>query len=250
MQRRSLTMFTTLFLTCGMSMFACGGGEPGTTVETTTESTGGATTSGTTGEPTTSTTSGTTTDTPTGEPATTTGESDSGTGTTGTTGGSTTGDSTGPVTSDTTTDASTTEQTGTSTGTGTTGETGESTGGAGEPVSFAECQDGMADSCPELDPACLVVDGPGGFGPNGSFFVIWSYCTRECESDADCVSGLPGGSAKPRCLPKGANDIKVCVLDCSFGKTCPEGLECSYDDACGTKFCDCSGDGCQDDLCV
>ena len=236
-------MMTTLFLTCGMSILACGG-EGGTTVETMTESTGGATTSGTTGEPTTSTTSGTTSDTPTSEPATTTGESDSGTGTTT---GASTGDSTGPVTSDTTTGDTTT---GMSTETGTTGTTDETTGGGGDPVSFAECQDGMADSCPELDPACLVIDGPGGFGPNGSFFVTWSYCTRECESDADCVSGLPGGSAKPRCLPKGANDIKVCVLDCSFGKTCPAGLECSNDDACGTKFCDCSGDGCQEDLCV
>lgn len=245
MQRGSLTTLTTLFLTCGMSILACGGGEPGTTVETTTESSGGATTSGTTGEPTTSTTSGTTSDTPTSEPATTTGDSDSGTGTTT---GASTGDSTGPVTSETTTGASTTDETtGASTGVGTTGET---TGGGAEPVSFAECQEGMAAACPELDPACLVVDGPGGFGPNGSFFVTWSYCTRECESDADCVSGLPGGSAKPRCLAKGANDIKVCVLDCSFGKTCPEGLECSNDDACGTKFCDCSGDGCQDDLCV
>jgi len=244
-------MMTTLFLTCGMSILACGG-EGGTTVETMTESTGGATTSGTTGEPTTSTTSGTTSgttsDTPTSEPATTTGESDSGTGTTT---GASTGDSTGPVTSDTTTGDTTGDTTtGMSTETGTTGTTGETTGGGGDPVSFAECQDGMADSCPELDPACLVIDGPGGFGPNGSFFVTWSYCTRECESDADCVSGLPGGSAKPRCLPKGANDIKVCVLDCSFGKTCPAGLECSNDDACGTKFCDCSGDGCQEDLCV
>jgi len=244
-------MMTTLFLTCGMSILACGG-EGGTTVETMTESTGGATTSGTTGEPTTSTTSGTTSgttsDTPTSEPATTTGESDSGTGTTT---GASTGDSTGPVTSDTTTGDTTGDTTtGMSTETGTTGTTDETTGGGGDPVSFAECQDGMADSCPELDPACLVIDGPGGFGPNGSFFVTWSYCTRECESDADCVSGLPGGSAKPRCLPKGANDIKVCVLDCSFGKTCPAGLECSNDDACGTKFCDCSGDGCQEDLCV
>lgn len=104
--------------------------------------------------------------------------------------------------------------------------------------------------CPAEDPACLVEDGPGGGGPNGTFFVTWSYCTRECETEADCVSGLMGGTAKPLCVPKGPNMVKVCVLDCSFGKTCPDPLECANGDTCGTRFCDCTGDGCKDMLCT
>ncbi len=245
MQPRSLSSFTSLVLVCGLAV-ACSGGE-GSSTESTGETTGGTTTG--TPEPTTTGSTGSTGDTPTTGPATTTGDGDSGTGSTG----ATSLDSTGAV--DTTTFGSTGDTTGASTGIDTTtGEsttggstTGESTGG--DPVSFAECQDGMAASCPAMDAACLVVDGPGGFWPEGSFFVQWTYCTRECETDEDCVSGLEGGSAKPVCLPKGANDIKVCVLDCSFGKTCPDGLQCSNDDSCGTKFCDCEGSGCDDFLC-
>lgn len=239
MKSRELRTLTSIFLTSILTL-ACNGGGGTTDASTTDASTSDATT-GTTGpvDPTTGTT---------GEPTTaptTSGNSDSMTGSsTGETG------STGPVvtTGDDTT-GSTGDATTGSTGDDTTGTTGGTTGEPGNPVSFAECQGGDPDQCPAEDPACLVVDGPGGFRPNGSFFVTWSYCTRECDEDADCVSGPQGGTAKARCLPKGANDVKVCVLDCSFGKTCPEGLECSNDDSCGTKFCDCQGSGCDDILC-
>ena len=231
---------------------ACGGdGGAGVTGETTEVATTGAL------EPSTGSSGGSTGVTPTtGEVATTGGsesETESGSGTESS--GGTTLDSTGPVE-----DTSTGESTGSSTGGESTGEstggesTGSSTGGestGGEDVvSFAACEDGMAASCPAQDAACLMVDGPGGFWPEGSFFVQWSYCTRECESDAECVSGLEGGSAKTRCLAKGGNDVKVCVLDCSFGKKCPDSLECANDDTCGTRFCDCEGTGCQDKLCT
>jgi hypothetical protein len=241
MKSRELRTLTSIFLTSILTL-ACNGGGGTTDASTTDASTSDATT-GTTGS-TTDATTGTT-----GEPTTTpttSGNSDSMT-------GSSTGDSTGStgpvVTTGDDTTGSTGDATTGSTGDATTGSTGGTTGDTAIPVSFAECQGGDADQCPAEDPACLVVDGPGGFRPNGSFFVTWSYCTRECDEDADCVSGPQGGTAKARCLPKGANDIKVCVLDCSFGKTCPEGLQCSNDDACGTKFCDCQGSGCDDILC-
>lgn len=118
------------------------------------------------------------------------------------------------------------------------------------PISFDECRQGDNTMCPAEDQACLVVDGPGGGDPNGSFFVTWSYCTRECDVDADCVSAEQGGTAKPLCVPKGPNNVKVCVLDCSFGKQCPDSLECSDDETCGTRFCDCKESGCQEKLCT
>lgn len=240
---RSLRTLTSIFLTCVSLTVACNGGGGTTDASTSDATTSGAST-GTTGDVTTGSTTDDSTSTPT-----TSGDSDSMTGsttdpTTGSTG------STGPVI---TTGDETTGSTGDTTGStsdATTGSTGdETTGNPATPVSFAECQGGDPDQCPAEDPACLVVDGPGGFRPNGSFFVTWSYCTRECDSDDDCLSGPQGGTAKARCLPKGANDIKVCVLDCSFGKTCPDGLQCSNDDSCGTKFCDCEGSGCDDFLC-
>ncbi len=228
------TMTSILLLAAACTPTDPGTTDPGTTdVSTTGTSTGttGASTGDTTGEPTTGT-------------PTTSGVSESATGSTGE--GSS---STGPGTS-----TGTVEETGSSTGdasSSSSSSTGESsTGEPIVPVSFDECREGDNTMCPAEDQACLVVDGPGGFNPEGSFFVTWSYCTRECDVDADCVSGEQGGTAKPLCVPKGPNNVKVCVLDCSFGKKCPGLLECSNDDTCGTRYCDCMGNGCEDFLCT
>lgn len=215
---------------------ACTPTEPGTTDPGTTDvSTTGTSTGETVG------TTGTSTGEPTTGTPTTSGVSESATGSTGES------SSTGPGTS-----TGTVEETGSSTGdASSSSSTGESsTGEPIVPVSFDECRQGDNTMCPAEDQACLVVDGPGGGDPNGSFFVTWSYCTRECDVDADCVSGPMGGTAKPLCVPKGPNQVKVCVLDCSFGKKCPGSLECSNDDTCGTRYCDCMGSGCQDFLCT
>ena len=221
MHAKTLALLSAVLL---LAAPACSPGESGTNETSTTDD---STTGGSTG-------GGSTTDTPTTGTPTTSGDSDSLSGTT--TDAST---STTDVGSSSTGEPATSESTG-----------GESTGEPAIPVSFDECREGDATMCPTEDPACLTVDGPGGFEPNGSFFVTWSYCTRECETDDDCVSGMPGGTAEPRCVEKGGNMVKVCVLDCSFGKTCPDALECSYDDTCGTRFCDCEGTGCQDNLCT
>lgn len=213
---------------------ACTPTEPGTTDPGTTDvSTTGTSTGETVG------TTGTSTGEPTTGTPTTSGVSESATGSTGES------SSTGPGTS-----TGTVEETGSSTGDASSSTGESSTGEPIVPVSFDECRQGDNTMCPAEDQACLVVDGPGGGDPNGSFFVTWSYCTRECDVDADCVSGEQGGTAKPLCVPKGPNDVKVCVLDCSFGKKCPGSLECSNDDTCGTRYCDCMGSGCQDFLCT
>lgn len=230
MHSRSLRTVGTLFMFFAVSS-ACKPGDPGTSDASTSDATSGASTGGGTVEV---TTGGSTGEATTVAP-TTSGVSDSATGSTGE--GSSTGASTGTV-----------EETGSTGGAASTGEA--STGEPVVPISFDECREGDNTMCPAEDQACLVVDGPGGGDPNGSFFVTWSYCTRECDVDADCVSGPMGGTAKPLCVPKGPNQVKVCVLDCSFGKKCPDSLECANDDTCGTRFCDCKGSGCQDKLCT
>lgn len=248
MHAKTLALLSAVLL---LAAPACSPGESGTNDTSTSDpgsSSGGGTTGGSTSDtPTTSTTStsgdseslsGTTADESTS--TTDVGSSSTGGSSSGgsSSGGSSSGESTGG------------ESTGAESSTGGESTGAESTGEPGVPVSFDECREGDATMCPSEDPACLTVDGPGGFDPNGSFFVTWSYCTRECDVDADCVSAMPGGTAVPRCVPKGGNMVKVCVLDCSFGKTCPDALECSYDDTCGTRFCNCEGTGCQDNLCT
>jgi hypothetical protein len=114
------------------------------------------------------------------------------------------------------------------------------------PGLFAECKAG---SCPESDPLCVTQDGPGGFGSEGFFQVTWSFCSRECETNEDCASGLEGGTAKARCVQYGPNMAKICVLDCGFDQTCPDSLTCSNDSHCGTKDCECDGALCDDPLC-
>jgi hypothetical protein len=248
MSTKSLSKFTTILL---LAVIACTpSGEPGATDPGTTEV---ATTGTSTGETPTST------GTPTTGTSTTSGDSESASESTSemsASTGTTTEATTEAVESST---GSTGDESSSSTGaesSSTGAESSSSTGdesSTGEPVvplKFDECREGDASMCPAQDPACLVVDGPGGFGPDGSFFVTWSYCSRECDVDEDCVSGVPGGTAEPLCVAKGPNMVKVCVLDCSFGKTCPDSLECSNDGTCGTRFCNCTDAGCQDSLCT
>jgi hypothetical protein len=177
-------------------------------------------------------------------------------------GGETTTSTTDGATSSTTTDATSTTdaETDSSTETGSTtdAETGSSTtqatsgattGGAVDPVSYAACPDRTSEECPDLDPLCVDSDGPGGFDSEGnSFFVWWTFCTRACETDADCPTDLDGGSAESVCGE--VNGQNVCILDCAFGQSCPSGgYQCGYNSACGNHHCDCAGDGCFEASC-
>ena len=192
--------------------------------------------SSTTVEPSSTTVEPTTTE-PTSTTAGSESESESGTSTS-------TSDSTTLEPSTSTNDTSTSTSDGT-----TTLDTSTSTGETDSvvPGLFGECKTGM---CPDSDPLCVSQDGPGGFGPNTFFQVTWSFCTRECETDDDCASGIEGGTAPVRCVPYGPNQVKVCVLDCGFGQTCPDSLACSNDQNCGTQDCECEGELCGDPLCT
>ncbi len=71
------------------------------------------------------------------------------------------------------------------------------------------------DSCPGLDACATVID-------EGQQRPLAGFCTNFCTSDADCW--LPtGGSAMPRC---NGEVTSYCVLDCSGGLTCPQGMDC------------------------
>ncbi len=157
----------------------------------------------------------------------------------------------GPVTDGPVTDGPVTEGVGETEGAtegSTEGETEGSTEGTGVPVSYAACSDGTADACPVEDPLCVKSDGPGGGGTHGSFGVSWSFCTRFCETNADCATDIVGGSATSVC--KDYRGQNICMLDCSFGQSCPPGgYQCGYNNACGIHHCRCSGSGCSDPSC-
>jgi len=189
----------------------------------------------TTVEPTTTPPTGTTADSDAGSES----ESESGPGTSTSTSDSTTLE---PSTSTNDTSTSTSDSTTTLDPSTSTGETDGVVPGL-----FGECKTGM---CPDSDSLCVTQDGPGGFGPNTFFQVTWSFCTRECETDDDCASGLAGGTAPVRCVEQGPNMVKVCVLDCGFGQTCPDSLTCSNGQNCGTQACECEGELCGDPLCT
>jgi hypothetical protein len=118
------------------------------------------------------------------------------------------------------------------------------------PLALTPCPEEDANVCPQTDPLCYWESGPGGGGGGGpegfySFSTGWSVCTRFCQSDADCPSAL----GQARCVESGSD--RICLFDCSFGRSCPGDLACSYGDRCANHFCNCTGDaGCSNWLCL
>lgn len=56
-----------------------------------------------------------------------------------------------------------------------------------------------------------------------------AYCTGYCTFSEQCeVVGLC--TAEPMCIIPSNGNTGVCVLDCSDGKQCPEGMECLQDE--------------------
>lgn len=69
----------------------------------------------------------------------------------------------------------------------------------------------------------LCVDGLDLFFPSGmSGWYTAGVCAAPCTTDADCPATAPGGTAVPEC--REVDGEKWCVLDCSDGKTCGEGI--------------------------
>lgn len=91
---------------------------------------------------------------------------------------------------------------------------------------YGDClNDGATDvttNCAEEESVCVVDDG---------MTPTQGVCTETgCTTDADCYDMPATGTAAPICTDVGFGPI--CLLDCSSGETCPDGMACFADIAC------------------
>ncbi|HWB76678.1 MAG TPA: hypothetical protein VG755_17050 [Nannocystaceae bacterium] len=91
---------------------------------------------------------------------------------------------------------------------------------------WGDClNDGMTDvtaNCAEEESTCII--------DNGMPATVGVCAELGCTTDADCYD-MPGtGTAAPICTDLGFGN--VCILDCSGGETCPDGMDCFADIAC------------------
>ncbi len=77
-------------------------------------------------------------------------------------------------------------------------------------------------ACLDGSAACLVVMGQGGQPTMGT------VCSIPCDPQQLAFPCPPPttGSAEPFCPDNGNNGKSQCMLDCSNGKTCPDGMTC------------------------
>lgn len=97
----------------------------------------------------------------------------------------------------------------------------ESTGG-GEP-SYPPCMPMSDPECPRPYMACYEFAGPD-----------HSVCTAPCGDAGDCPDAT-SGDAEVVCAGQSGDQ---CLLDCSGGATCPDGMECV--DVAGGMFFRCA----------
>jgi hypothetical protein len=87
--------------------------------------------------------------------------------------------------------------------------------------------------CVDQDGTVATVTGAG------QTSMRFKVCTRSCETDSDCPTDVDS-ETHPRCVE--LDGTKVCMLDCSGGVACPEGMACSWhDQVCMfSRYCECS----------
>jgi hypothetical protein len=113
---------------------------------------------------------------------------------------------------------------GTETGTETQSSTDTAGDGDGDGDSctpagvYGDCANGGLDACmAESLPQCLQDD------PNMPSIGV---CGRACDDVCDCWAAPASGDAPVTCRPLVEGDDGTCVLDCSGGQTCPDGMSC------------------------
>lgn len=188
-----------------LALVACSG-DDGSSTESTSQSASATAT-------TTTTTTAATTDPSTTDVGSTTGP------TTDTTTDATTGDATTTTTSDTTTDESTSSTTGVACDPPVVGGYNDCTDDQGK-VDNKLCKYiGTGQSVGFL--SCLNSGGVMGA----------STCTIiQCVDDCDCFNPPATGTAKSVCKPMATDKgDAACLLDCSDGATCPDGMVCDND---------------------
>ena len=114
------------------------------------------------------------------------------------------------------------DDTATTTGeTATTGDGSSDSASTGQPdATYPPCPEGAKD-CPDEFPECMgAAVTPGGVGGI-------SWCTAECQDASDCPEPTSGD---PELVCRGGDkrgNPGVCMLNCSEGQTCPDGMQCA-----------------------
>lgn len=89
----------------------------------------------------------------------------------------------------------------------------------GDPLAgqWGDCINGNTQVCGNEEASCLA---------NSTTAPSWGTCILPCEDRCDCWAAPMGGSAEPACEPVLAMGELACVLSCSDGQTCPDGMRC------------------------
>lgn len=89
----------------------------------------------------------------------------------------------------------------------------------GDPLagSWGDCINGNAQACGNEEASCLA---------NSTMNPAWGTCILTCEDRCDCWAAPDAGSAEPACAPVLPAGQTACVLDCTDGQTCPDGMVC------------------------
>lgn len=89
----------------------------------------------------------------------------------------------------------------------------------GEPLAgqWGDCINGNAQACGNEEASCLA---------NSTMNPAWGTCILTCEDRCDCWAAPDGASAEPACAPVLPAGETACVLDCTDGQTCPDGMVC------------------------
>ncbi len=115
------------------------------------------------------------------------------------------------------------DDSGTETAASETGDTAADTDSTGSvcmpPGEYGDCINGGAAACmAEGSTLCPTdsLDNP-----------TIGVCSKRCEDVCECWAAPATGDAAVACIPLVDGDPKqTCVLDCSSGQTCPDGMEC------------------------
>lgn len=89
----------------------------------------------------------------------------------------------------------------------------------GEPLAgqWGDCINGNAQACGNEEASSLA---------NSTMNPAWGTCILSCEDRCDCWAAPEGSGAQPECAPVLPGGALACVLDCSDGEQCPDGMNC------------------------
>ncbi len=106
-------------------------------------------------------------------------------------------------------------------------------------VCVGQAQDLCGGLCPIENPQpqygdCINVgDCDVGLVCLGDMAMTFGWCgTLDCRDDRECQPPPATGDAPAVCAPINAMGTLACVLDCTMGQTCPDGMACYMDFVC------------------